>query len=94
MNGHADFFKYFNYALKEAIDAKLVEKEEKYQRIYFQERMDKTVLRLSTLDSSTYSNMQRVLDEHNEALSVAKDKGKIENIEELDKLSQTLEEKM
>ena len=38
--------------------------------------------------------MQRLREEDYEALNVAEDNGTTETIEELDKLSQTLEEKM
>ena len=48
--------------------------------------------KLETLKSSACLNMQRLIEEHDEALNAAKDKGTKENIEELEKLRQTLEE--
>ena len=39
-------------------------------------------------------NMQRMIEEHGEALNVAKDNGTTETIEEIEKLCQALEEKM
>ena len=69
-----------NYALKEANYAKLSQKEEKDQVLDFQERMDKTILKLSTLKTSARLNMQRLIEEHDEALNAAKDNGTRENI--------------
>ena len=58
------------------------------------EFMDKTILKLATLKISFCFNRQKLREEHDEAPNVAKDSGKTETIEELDKLSQPLEDKM
>ena len=93
--GHAEKLKdKLNYALKEANDAKLPQKEEKGQVLDFQESMDKIILKIAILKSSTRLNMQQLIEEDDEALSATNDNGKTENIEELDKLSQTLEDKI
>ena len=86
--------KNLNYVLKDANDEKLSQREEKYQVLDFQERMEKTILKLATLKRSTHFSMQQLIEEEDEALNVAKDNGTTETIEELDKLSRTLEEKM
>ena len=49
----------FNYALNKANDAKLAQKEGKYQVLYFQERMDKIILKLSTLERPACLNVQK-----------------------------------
>ena len=67
--------------------------QEKDQVLDLQERMDKTILKLATLKSSARLNMQRLREEHNEALNAAKDNGATETIEELDKLRQVLEDR-
>ena len=59
-----------------------------------QEIMDKTILKLATLKSSACLNIQRLREEHKEALNSAKNNGTTETIEELDKLCQTIEEKI
>ena len=53
--------------------------------------MYKTILKLSTLKSLTRLTMQQLREEHDEALNAAKKNGTTETIEELHKLSQTLE---
>ena len=83
-----------NYALKEANDAKLAQKQDKGHVIYLKEKTDKTILKLATLKISTNLNMQRLREEHDEALNFSKDNGTTETIEELDKLCQTIENKM
>ena len=70
-----------NYALKEANDAKLSHKQEKYQVIYLQELMDIIILKLSTLKISARLNMKQIREENNEAPDVAKDNGATEFIE-------------
>ena len=62
--------------------------------IDFQEHMDKKLLKISTLKISTRLNMQKLREEYNEALNSAKENGTTETIEELDKLSQTIEDKI
>ena len=62
--------------------------------LYLQELMDKIILKIATLKSPNRLNMQRLREERDEALNAAKDNGTTETIEELDKLSQNLEEKM
>ena len=59
-----------------------------------QEHMEKIILELETLKRSTCLNMHRLREEHDEALNAANENGTTENIEELDKLSQTLEDKI
>ena len=54
--------------------------------------MDKTMLKLVTLKSSDNLNIQKRIEEHVEALNVAKDNGSTKFIGELDKLRQILEE--
>ena len=49
-----------NYDLKEANDAKLSQKYEKFQVIDLQELMDKIILKLATLKSSVCLNMQQL----------------------------------
>ena len=58
------------------------------------EHTDKIIPKVATLKSSTHLNMQQLREEHDEALNASKDNGTAETIEELDKLCQTLEEKM
>ena len=72
----------------------MAHKEEKEQVIDFQEHMDKKLLKISTLKISTRLNMQKLREEYNEALNSAKENGTTETIEELDKLSQTIEDKI
>ena len=52
--------------------------------------MEKIILKIETLKSFTLLNMQRLREEHDEALNAAKANGTTETIEEIDKLSQTL----
>ena len=47
-----------HYALKEANDEKMPQEEEKGKLLDFQERMDKIILKPSTLKSSTSLNMK------------------------------------
>ena len=82
-----------NYELKEENDAKLAQKEDNDKVLDLKEHMDKTFLKISTLKSSTHFIMQRPREEHDEVLNAAKDNGTAETIEELDKLSLTLENK-
>ena len=70
----------FNYAHKEANDAKLAHKEDKYQVLVFQERMGKTILKQATLKSYTCFNMQKLREEHNAVLNSDKDNGTTETI--------------
>ena len=70
-----------NQALKEDIDVKLAQREERDQVLDLQEYMDKTILKLSTLKSSTRLNMQQLREEHDEALNAANDNGETETIE-------------
>ena len=58
-----------------------------------QELMDKTILKLAILKSSTRLNIKQLREEHDKALNVAKDNDTIETIEELDKLRQIMEDK-
>ena len=59
LKGHAEKLKEkLNYALKEANDAKLAQKEEKEQMINFKERMDKPPLKLSTPRRSNRLNLK------------------------------------
>ena len=78
--------------MKEANVKILVQKEEKDQVLGFQEPMDKTILKLTTLESPECLNIQIVREEHDGALNAAKDNGTTETIEELDRFRQTLEE--
>ena len=82
-----------NYALKEANDTKLYQKKEKERVLYLQEKMGKTILKLATLKNSARLNMKQIREEHNKALSAAKDNGKTENIEEIENLCQLMEGK-
>ena len=94
LKGYAEKLKEkLNYALKEANDAKLAQKEEKYQVLDFQERTDKTILKLATPKSSARLNIQRLKEEQDEAMNSAKDNDTTENIEELDKFRKILEDK-
>ena len=76
-----------NYALKEANDTKLPQKEEKGQVLDFKEHMDKIVLKLETLKISTCLNMKQLREENDEVLNAATGNCITEIIEELDKLS-------
>uniref|UniRef100_A0A7S4JL07 Uncharacterized protein n=1 Tax=Odontella aurita TaxID=265563 RepID=A0A7S4JL07_9STRA len=58
---------------KEATDAKVAQEEEKDQVLDLQARMDKTILQLATLKSSTRVNMARIKGEHEKELKAAKD---------------------
>ena len=58
-----------------------------------QERVDKTILKLATLNSSVHLNMQRLREEHDEAPNADKCNGTTETIEKLGKLRQILEGK-
>ena len=78
----------------EANYVKLAQKEEKDQVLDLQERMDKKIIKPSTLKISTRLNIKKPREKNYEALNVATDNGTTENIEELDKLSQNLEDKM
>ena len=59
-----------------------------------QDHMDRKKLKSATLQSYIHLSMQRLREEHYEALDVTKDNSTTETIEELDNLSQNLEEKM
>ena len=83
-----------NYELNEANDAKLAQKQKRDQVLHLYTRMDKKILKLTTLKSFARLNMQRVIEEHSEALNVAKDNGTTETIGEIEKFCQTLEDKM
>ena len=75
LKGHAEnFTEKLNYALKEANDEKLAQKEEKDQVFDLKERMKKK-LKLATLKISARLNMQRLREEHNEVLNSSKKKG-------------------
>ena len=90
VKGHAEKLKInLNYALKEANDTILYQKEEKYQVIYLQE-LTKNNPKLATLKRSTRLNIRLLREEHDEALNAAKDNGTPETIEELYKFCQTL----
>ena len=66
LEGHAEKLKEeLNYALNKANDEKIAQKQEQYQRIYLQEYMEKTILKLATLTSSTHFNMQWMREEYN-----------------------------
>ena len=54
----------------------------------------KQILKLVTLYKSTCLNMQRLREEHYEALNSTKDNGKRKTIEEIDELSKTREDIM
>ena len=54
---------------------KLFQKEDKYQALDFQESMDKKILKLATLKSSSRLNMQRPREENYKALNAAEDNG-------------------
>ena len=72
---HAEkFTEKLNYALKEANDAKLAQKEEKDQVFDLKERIKKK-LKLATLKISARLNMQRLSEEHNEVLKSSKKNG-------------------
>ena len=59
MKGHAEKLKKeLSYAVNEANDEKLDQKEEKVQILNLQERMDKIILKLATLKISTCFNIQ------------------------------------
>ena len=76
MKGHAGKLKgRFNYALKEDNDEKLDQKEYKYQVLDLQECMDKTIVKLETLKISARLNIQKLIEEHHEALNSDKDSG-------------------
>ena len=52
--------------------------------IYFQERMDKTILKQATLKCSTHLNMQQPREKHDEALNVVEENGEAEFVQELE----------
>ena len=79
--------------LQESNDLELTQKEEKEQMLYLQEQMDKLIIKLATLKSSTRLNMQQLRGEHYEALDASKHNGTKGTIEELDKLRQNIEDK-
>ena len=61
LTSHAEKYKEkLNYVLREANDAKLAHKEEKYQVLDVQEHMDKKILKLSTLKSFAHLNIQQL----------------------------------
>ena len=60
----------------------------------FKERMDKIFLKIETLKISTCFNMQQLREENDGVLNAATENGTTETIEELENLSQTLEDKM
>ena len=62
--------------------------------IDFQEHMNKTIQKLSTLKRSTCFNTQQLREYQDEALNDAKENGTTKTIEELEKLSQTIQYKM
>ena len=70
-----------NYLLKKANDAKLAHKEENDQWLDLKELMDKTILKLATLKSSTRLNMQQLREEHNEDMNATKENVTTENIQ-------------
>ena len=72
----------------------MAQKEEKGQVFDLKELMERKILRLSTLKSSTHLSMQRLREEHDKVMNYAKDNGTAETIEEIDKLSQNIEDKM
>ena len=80
------------YALKEANDAKLDQKEVEQKALNAQEQMGRTIVKLATLKISVGLNMQLMIEEHDEALNAAKNNSTTETIEELEKLRQTLED--
>ena len=55
--------------------------------------MGKIILKLATLNISVRLNIQRLREKHDKELNAAKDNGTKENIEELDKLYQIMEDK-
>ena len=54
---------------------KISQKEDKDQVLDLQETMDKTILKVSTLKSSTYFNVQLLREEHDEELNAAENNG-------------------
>ena len=94
LKGNAEKLKEkLTYALKEANDGNLDQKEEKKQFLNLQERMGNIFLKIVTLKISVRLNIQWLIEEHNKELNAAKDNGTIETIEKLDKLCQILEDK-
>ena len=70
LKGHAEKLnKNLNYALKEANDAKLAQKEERDQVLDLQQRITKTILKQSTMKSFACLNIERLREEHDEALN-------------------------
>ena len=61
--------KKLNYALKEANNEKLAQKEEKHQYLNAQEQMGKKILKLATLKSFAHLNMQWLREKHDKALN-------------------------
>ena len=78
-------------ALKEANDARLAEKEERSQVQDLQTRMDELILQLATLKSSSQMRIERLQEEHQEELKVAKESSSAEVVMDLLKLRQSLE---
>ena len=68
------------------------QKEEKYQVLNFQEKIGKK-LKLETLKISERLNMQKLSEEHNEALNAVNNNYTTETIEEIEKLHQIPEDK-
>ena len=64
-----------NYTLKEGNDGKLDQKEEKGKVLDLKERMDKTILKITTLKRYACLNIQRLIEENNEELNSAKENG-------------------
>ena len=95
MKGHAEKLnEKLNYALKEDNYEKLDQKYEKDQVLDLKGRMEKIILKLSTLKSTACLNMQILREEHDGVLNAANKNGTAETIEELYRLSQNLEDKM
>ena len=82
MKGHAEKLKEnFTYALKEANDVNLDQKEEKNQFPNLQEQMGKIILKLATLKISVRLNIQLLREEHDKDLNSANENGTTETIE-------------
>ena len=76
LNGHAEKLKgVFTYALKEANDVNMDQKEEKNQFLNLQERMGQIILKLATLKISARLNVQWLRENHDKYLNAAKDSG-------------------
>ena len=82
LKGHAAKLKQnFTYALKDANDGNMDQKEEKNQLINFQEQMIKIILKLATLKIPVSLNIRWLREEHDRELNAAKDNGTTETIE-------------